>query len=536
MAPRRFGWQALIPALGFGACIAGAAETVHAQGPSASGFVYEKSLDLSLNPTRTNDAPSPAGADQEEPFVERSVGLRALADDADGGSRVVYGHPAQKGAWPSAVNIFIVKDANSAGVCGGTVIGTRWVLTAGHCVFRKNEGGVSRVRAATVFAKSRVRYDPKSKTPFDGEVLRIKRVIVHPQFATTPYLLNDVALLELEKVSTAERQKLAARDGIPMFLAAGNMATVVGWGVTTPVPEGGVPHPSKLSTVLLQADLPIASRQACSAFLRRPADPAEFCAGDGTGRPDSCNGDSGGPLYVAGHAGEPIQVGTVSWGPGCALPNTFGVYGTVGHFEAWIRKYVPDVQFAMPRETPPDLNAIAGNKPGGPPAPHGQVTADVAVIDCAGPNAPFGGAPKIGANRVKVGSCIRVHVTSGVTGHLGVFSRNAVGKVDQLFPNRLSGGKQEGAAPTRIRAGHVVTIPGPGDAFQLKIDPPYGRAEIIAVVVPDAVGLPAATKQYKGAMRAVENFDAELAEIARQVSVVPTAPRAVGTRQYEVVQ
>jgi secreted trypsin-like serine protease len=540
MAARRFGWRTVIPALGLGACVAGAAETVRAQGPSegpsAGGLLYEKSLDLSLNPARANDAPPPAGADQEEPFVERSVGLRALVDDADGSSRVVHGHPAQKGAWPSAVNIFIVKDASSGSVCGGTVIGTRWVLTAAHCVFRKKEGGVSRVRASTVFAKSRVRYDPKSKLPFDGEALRITRVVVHPQFATTPYLLNDVALLELEKASTAERQKLAAKGGIPTFLASGNTATVVGWGVTTPVPVGAIPHPSKLSKVLVQADLPIASRQACAAFLGRPVDPAEFCAGDGTGRPDSCNGDSGGPLYVAGHAGEPIQVGTVSWGPGCAVPNTFGVYGTVGHFESWIRKYVPDVQFAMPRETPPDLDAIAGNKPGGPPAPHGQVTADVVVVDCAGPGAPFRAAPRIGANRVKVGSCIRVHVTSGVSGHLAVFSRNAVGKVDQLFPNRLSGGKQEGAAPTRVLAGHVVSIPGPGDAFELKVSPPLGRAEIIAVVVPDAVGFPAATTPYKGAMRSVENFEGELAEIARQVNVVPTAPRAVGTRQYEVAQ
>jgi hypothetical protein len=37
-------------------------------------------------------------------------------------------------------------------------------------------------------------------------------------------------------------------------------------------------------------------------------------------------------------------------------------------------------------------------------------------------------------------------------------------------------------------------------------------------------------------MRSVENFERELAEIARQVNVVPTAPRAVGTRQYEVAQ
>jgi secreted trypsin-like serine protease len=513
---------------------------LHAQGPAPGDLVYEKLLDLSLNPSRTDEPGPPAAAppaaastsEAEEQFVEKSVSVRALVPDVGGGSRVVHGQEAKSGAWPTAVHMYVVKDLGgrlAAGTCGGTIIGRQWVLTAAHCAFRREEGGAKLVRAATVYAKSRLRFDPSTK--FDGEVLRVKRVVVHPDFGRGQGILNDVALLELERPTTTERQKLAAKAGVDTFLAAGNSATVIGWGITAPVPIGATPDPSRfpVSKVLVQANLPIASGQACSAFLSaaigRNVDAAEFCAGDGTGSPDTCNGDSGGPLFVSGHASEAIQAGTVSWGPGCAQPKTYGIYASVGHFEPWIRKYVPDVQFAMPREASPPLAGIGGGTPGGPPAPHGQVTVDYIAHDC---NDPFAVKSLQAVNRVKVGTCVRIRVTSGVSGHLGVFSVNAQGRVDQLFPNTWSGGKQQGAAPTKVRAGEVVTIPGPSDPVTFPISEPLGRAEILAVVVPDAVPARGLTRS--------EELQEELAAISRQVNVKAGAPRAVGTRQYEVVR
>ena len=58
-----------------------------------------------------------------------------------------------------------------------------------------------------------------------------------------------------------------------------------------------------------------------------------LCAGDGRGGADTCNGDSGGPIFVPGPAGEPLQAGIVSWGDGCAYPGTYGVYTAVARFE-----------------------------------------------------------------------------------------------------------------------------------------------------------------------------------------------------------
>jgi secreted trypsin-like serine protease len=523
MAPLHRGWRALVPALALAACAAGAAaQPARGQGLAEERLVYEKWLDLGLDPARSGES---------------------AAGDAEGRYRVINGYPAQRGAWPSAVNLAIVKDGIGQSTCGGTLIGRRWVLTSAHCVFRRREGGVSLMRAATVYAKSGLRFDPGSRLPYGGEVLRARRVVVHAEFARAPGLLNDIALLELERETTAERQKLAAQAGAPTFLAPGTIATVVGWGITTPVPVGAKPGLDSArfphSKHLVQADLPIASQQACAAFLRRPARPAEFCAGDGAGSADACKGDSGGPLFVAGPAGEAIQAGIVSWGPGCGQPETYGVYASVGYFERWIRKYVPDAQFVSAQEPAPALAAISGATPNGPPAPHGQVTVDLAVVECTRMDAPSRASAKpvraIVAG-IKVGSCIRVHVTSGVSGYLAVFSRNAKGEVDQIFPNQISGGSQAGATPSGVRAGQVVRVPGPADGIDLKVGAPLGQAEVIAVVVAETVGLPEATQPFRGAMRSVERFEDELAAIARRVDAAPSAPRAVGTRQYQVVE
>jgi secreted trypsin-like serine protease len=530
------------------ACIAGAAPASaqnHAAGSVGhDGLLYEKRLDLSLNPKRTEAAP-PQRAEVQEPFQEHAVSLQALIPhDAAGEprARVVHGMQAGRGQWPSAVSLRIVKDdGRPAALCAGTVIDSHWVLTAAHCIFDRHRGGVRSLRAATAFANSNVSRQ--------GEERRIVSVAVHPEFEIVPRtgrpsagIVNDIALLELELPTTAPRQKLLPEAGRLAGLAAGTMATVVGWGVAKPRRADEPSDPSLVSKRLLRADVPISDRAACDAFLAFPGavstDPV-FCAGDGWGGPDACNGDSGGPIFVSGHAGEPVQAGVVSWGDGCAQPGAYGAYASVAHFEAWIRQRVPQAQWALPRRASPALATISGATPGGPAAPRGQVAADILIHPCKGIAAVAVSPQTHGtaASRVKIGSCMTVLVTSGATGHLAVFNRDTTTKeTRQIFPNRYQS-RQAGETPTRVRAGQVVRIPGDLDGFNFRIGGPAGRNEIIAIVVPEGASLGEATVQLQD-MRPIEDFEGLLDGIAgrtRGVEVDPRAPRAVGTRQYEVV-
>jgi Trypsin/Domain of unknown function (DUF4384) len=547
--PRRFFVGRVVgPAFGLATSIAGAATAPAQDRATDSGggeLLYEMQLDLTLNPTRM-EAAAPPPAEPEEPLHERSVSLEALVPDYAGGeprTRVVHGVQADKGQWPSAVSLNILKEGGrAASLCAGTVIDSRWILTAAHCVFDRHRGGVRSLRAVTAFAKSNL--------PRQGEVRRVKSVVAHPDFAAMQRtgkpslgLINDIALLELETPTTAPRQKLLAEAGRSAGLAAGTMATVIGWGVAKPRRPDEQSDSKQVSKALLRADVAVADRSACDAFLAFPGsvstDPV-FCAGDSKGGPDACNGDSGGPIFVAGHAGEPLQAGVVSWGDGCAHPGTYGAYASVAHFEAWVRKHVPKAQWALPRQASPALAAISGATPGGPAAPRGQVTADLLLHPCKG-IASVAVSPDThgtAANRVKIGSCITVVVTSGATGDLAVFNRDhTTQETRQIFPNKHRS-RQEGETPTRVRAGQVVRVPGDRDAFNFRIAGPVGRNEIVAIVVPDGARLGETTRQLED-MRPLGNFEELLDGIAgrtRGVEVDPRAPRAVGTRQYEVVE
>jgi trypsin len=82
-------------------------------------------------------------------------------------------------------------------------------------------------------------------------------------------------------------------------------------------------------------DVPIVSRQVCSETYGEILD-SLVCAGEEEGGVDSCQGDSGGPLYDASG----IQIGIVSFGIGCALPDTPGVYTNVGSFIDFINEHL----------------------------------------------------------------------------------------------------------------------------------------------------------------------------------------------------
>jgi secreted trypsin-like serine protease len=360
-------WRALASLLALAASIAcGARQPASAQdaGRPGGGLAYEIELDLSLNPAGTEEPARPsATARSDVPHA-----LNALVPgDGEPRTRVVHGITAESGQWPSAVSLDILKEGATTGaLCAGTVIDPHWILTAAHCVFDRFRGGVKSVRAVTAYARS--------TAPHQGELRRVRSVVAHPLFAVLPRpgrllpgLVNDIALLELEAPTSVPRQKLLASAAAPTALAAGAMATVVGWGLTTPRKPDERADLSQLSRALLSADVPVVDRRTCKAFLAFPGNvPTEplFCAGDGKGGADACNGDSGGPIFVAGHvagqAGEPLQAGVISWGEGCARPDAYGAYTALPHFEAWIRERVPQAQWSLPGEAAPAL-ALGGH-------------------------------------------------------------------------------------------------------------------------------------------------------------------------------
>ncbi|MBK8047289.1 MAG: serine protease [Anaerolineales bacterium] len=158
------------------------------------------------------------------------------------------------------------------------------------------------------------------------------------------HLDHDTALLRLETpaqlTATVQTVPLVHPDQ-PKLSAAGKPAVVTGWGNTQSFPQ----WPDGLR----QVTVPLVAREACDVAYQNTGYPpgtitdTMICAGVEEGGKDSCQGDSGGPLVVEDSFLGWWQVGVVSWGEGCALPQIPGVYAHVPAFTDWIDRRVASI-------------------------------------------------------------------------------------------------------------------------------------------------------------------------------------------------
>ena len=76
--------------------------------------------------------------------------------------------------------------------------------------------------------------------------------------------------------------------------------------------------------VLIQATVPVVSRQGCNTAYPGKIHDSMICAGLDQGGIDTCQGDSGGPM-VCEHHGQWSVEGVTSWGHGCAVSGNITV-------------------------------------------------------------------------------------------------------------------------------------------------------------------------------------------------------------------
>uniref|UniRef100_U5EZJ4 trypsin n=1 Tax=Corethrella appendiculata TaxID=1370023 RepID=U5EZJ4_9DIPT len=224
-------------------------------------------------------------------------------------SKIVGGFPINISDAPYQISL----QNRGSHICGGTIISSTHVLTAGHCTDGSSVSNL-RVRVGS------------SRHASGGQIVSLKRITQHPQFdySTIDY---DFSLLELAQPLQFDNNRQPL--GLPEQdepVADGTLCIVSGWGNTQSVTE------SRAS--LRAAQVPSYNQNECDRAYRQYGGITDrmICAGYTAGGKDACQGDSGGPL-VAGNK----LVGVVSWGYGCAVPNYPGVYSRVASVRTWIK-------------------------------------------------------------------------------------------------------------------------------------------------------------------------------------------------------
>lgn len=288
--------------------------------------------------------------------MTRVTEARAKAED----SRVVGGYAAETGEYPFQVALLFSNTLDdttdsqlNAQFCGGSLIAPDWVLTAAHCLVMA--GAQLPPDAVTILAGA--------TDLAEGTRHSVAEIIVHENY--NPFALDsDIGLIRLTTPASQAPVKLTGAN------VEDGQVTVTGWGR---MENGGFPRN------LLKAQMRLFSNQTCNSGIKQiyaddmkyvlsrylgrfrmseealdqigptlaPAmgDPLSgnmVCAGEPDGARDSCQGDSGGPLFSEG-AGEPVQIGVVSWGEGpldaempCGHRNAYGVYTRIAVFKDWI--------------------------------------------------------------------------------------------------------------------------------------------------------------------------------------------------------
>ncbi len=251
------------------------------------------------------------------------------AESLSKGRRIVGGYESVPHAYPwmAALVDSESRTTYSGLFCGASLIHSRWLVTAAHCV--KDDSGRD-LKPHNLEAVLNI-HNLKTET---GDKVMAKRILVHPRYDYWGSNDYDIALIELERDMPYPTIGWLSDDRN----LVGEESLVLGWGYTN----------RRDPETLMEVSMPIISNAICNAdynmdgsYGKNPVSDLMICAGaDGK---DSCSGDSGGPLIIKDGNNWKLA-GIVSWGSDpCAEKGLYGVYTKVSAFTAFINSYVPAV-------------------------------------------------------------------------------------------------------------------------------------------------------------------------------------------------
>ncbi|XP_043552233.1 plasminogen-like isoform X3 [Chiloscyllium plagiosum] len=226
---------------------------------------------------------------------------------------IVGGCISKPYSWPWQVSLRINFDTH---FCGGSLIDTKWVVTAKQCLERSLNPLAYRVYLGI--------YRERGAEP-SRQIILVDKIFLEPSG-------NDIALLKLKRPAVlTDKVALICLPTQDYILPNGAECYVSGWGETQGTGRDGV---------LKEAGFSVIENNICNQpeHLDGSVKNSELCAGNIEHSVGNCQGDTGGPLVCPNSRNQYILQGVMS--RGCAGRTKPGVYVRVSFFVDWIENTI----------------------------------------------------------------------------------------------------------------------------------------------------------------------------------------------------
>lgn len=216
----------------------------------------------------------------------------------------------------------------SSAFCGGVLIAPHVVATVAHCLAGRRPPGVDVIVGADNVCPG---------APVTGQRIPARAFTMAGSLPTAPG--TDIVKITLDRAATVSP---ATSTPVP-HAAKAVVGVAVGWGQV----RANGPYPCHAKSIALTG----ADPTRCQSMLARAPAGAPvrnlWCAQPPGDDPNTCVGDSGGPVYLAAATpGTERVFALTTWGVGCG-PRDVGFYSVLGNLD---RTPGPSPGFASGRD------------------------------------------------------------------------------------------------------------------------------------------------------------------------------------------